>query len=655
MFATSSRARSNGRFRRTPRNYAAPAGFHHTMWRVMLWRLLALATTLVVTLALASSANAVLIPGPSGSLTFVESELWPTPPSTLYASSGSLQGGMSTPMVISEPGDATSEAGLGVDSAGNVVAAWNASRCYLGFNKYFACLSVPRGIWYAWKPAGGVFSAPQQLAAPAPGQGRVLVAMDSAGDVVVGYEQRGSVFIRRAHANGSFGPPVEVMSGSLMDNGTQNARLDYVGLDSQGELLIVADRDGMLEDRLGRPGRALGSPQMITPRESRSGYPYIGSVPAPVVAMGSGGDAFIAWTEQYKSGQEVQTVLRPAGGTFGPLQRLTSLMGTPHDRSWSSPTAAVVNAQGHAILALIKVAYPFANVVEVSESSASGIMSVPSALGTDGFPGPGETGVSLAENSDGETALRYGETSPAAQAIDGDPFTIDARFDASNRPFGPPKVIKSGTIGCSFAESVPPFAQPRPGCESVPTLIGAEGQAFYAVYSFPHGLGYQHGLNGIEVNPTEGMVEIQRLTQTMAGPTVELALPAITSPQPEPAPASLVDLGTSVQMDTHGRIHGHATCGNSGGRSCAITIAIEQATNTHLVLARKLLDIPAIEPHPLTITLDRSARRLLAHRHSIQALIVTSTTSNGGQATETDYPLTITPTRHNRLKEQVVA
>jgi hypothetical protein len=95
-------------------------------------------------------------------------------------------------------------------------------------------------------------------------------------------------------------------------------------------------------------------------------------------------------------------------------------------------------------------------------------------------------------------------------------------------------------------------------------------------------------------------------------------------------------------MDSHRRIHGHIICGNHGGGSCTIQITIEQATSPRSVLAHTLVKIPAIEAHPLSIILDRAARRLLAHHRTIKALIVTSTTSNTGPSTQTNYPLTLT-------------
>jgi hypothetical protein len=350
--------------------------------------------------------------------------------------------------------------------------------------------------------------------------------------------------------------------------------------------------------------------------------------------MGARGDALIAWQELYQSEQDqTQAVFRPAGGRFGPLQHLTGLQRGPS----TDPKAAVVNGQGHAVLALIGIAGPPPTIVEVSESDASGILSSPSTVGTNGHPGIGEALLSLADNADDESALRYAET--PGSAVNGVPFTAYVRFSANDQPFGPPQTLKSGTIGCSWGELTAPLTQRDPGCESVPTLIGAEGHAFYAAYAFPRGL---------TTDTSDWVVNIQHLTQSGVGPTVELTLPTRTIPEAEPGPASLVDLGTSVQMDRHGRIHGHVTCGNHSGDSCAITITIKQAASPNTVLSHTLINIPAIEPYPLTITVDRAARRLLSHHHAIAATILTSTANTAGPATETEYPLTITAPKHSR-------
>jgi hypothetical protein len=62
------------------------------------------------TLGCTGSADALLVQGPGGSLTFAESGFPLAVTSVLYASTGSLQTGMSTPVAISEPGDTTESA-----------------------------------------------------------------------------------------------------------------------------------------------------------------------------------------------------------------------------------------------------------------------------------------------------------------------------------------------------------------------------------------------------------------------------------------------------------------------------------------------------------------------------------------------------------------
>ena len=611
--------------------------------------LLVAAMGLVSGLGLAVQADATLLPGPGASLTYVESPRLART-SRLYASTGSLQEGMSAPVAISEPGDNSGLASLAGDSAGDVLAVWDSERNYEGFDRYDVPLSIPRGIWYAWKSAGGVFGPPQQLVAPAPGQGQPRVAMDPSGEAVVGYEDRGSVFIRRARANGAFGAAEPAMQGSLIAgsySGWGSTWLDFVGLSNQGELLVVTHRERTLEMRLAAPGGGLSPPQ-VAPGPSQVSGREAKCCTGPhnvVAAMGSRGDAVVAWEEYVNhpsGGVTLQTnaAYRPAGERFGPTQHLTSPESGPAS---ASPTEAVVDGQGHAILAMIGLRGP-QPIVNVSESDASGVLSTPAFVGTNSDPSYGPSTISLAENADDEAALRYAEASGGSTG--GYPFTVFVRFRAGGEALGPPQTLKSGTKDCY--ELVTGGAQRSYGCSALPTLVGAPEKAFYAVYGFEReGPGAPRGWE----------VLIQRLTREGTGPSVRFALPQLMEPEPEPAPASVVDFGDSTQADFRGHIHGHVTCGNHGGGEdnskangwCSIGVTIRDTNEPRLLLARTDLRVQAITPHPVTIVLDQAAKRLMAHHRVITALLVTRTANGARPPTETDYPLTITaPTRRTR-------
>jgi hypothetical protein len=286
-------------------------------------------------MASATCADADLVPGPDGSLTLVEEGC-----NGLCGSIGSLRGGMSPPVAMSEPGDWAGSQQLAVDRAGDVLAVWTAGRTYgpcatgsiagppLPRSEEF-CLPVPRGVWYAWRRHGGPFSEPRQLAAPASEQGEPLVAMDRGGDAAVGYEDDGSVLLRRSAPNKPFGPVIRVASGT---------GLTYLGMDDRGELLLVTSRGvGLIQARLARPGRALGAAQRIGHRGT-GGF----CCAAPVVAIGPRGDALIAWQEgEAPKEHRVQAVYRPAGGRFGRTQLLATFAA--HEEDAATPRQAVVD------------------------------------------------------------------------------------------------------------------------------------------------------------------------------------------------------------------------------------------------------------------------------------------------------------------------
>jgi hypothetical protein len=556
-----------------------------------------------------ASAGAALVEGPGGSLTLVEAAQGPqTRGAIVYASSGSLTGGFSSAVPISEPGDSAEDVQVATDGAGDVLAVWNADRDYEGFNRYMMPMVLPRGLWFAWRRKGGTFSAPQQLVAPPANEGEVQVAMDPGGEAAIGYEERGSVYIRRASAVGEvFGPPVRAMSGSLSRE-ESTAHLDYVGLDSLGELFVLISRHGILQVRTALPHRALGAAQALTPSSARSEY--------PTAAVGSGGAALVSWLENGPTGSQVQAIYRPAGTRFGAVQHLTPVQRPAYG---TIPEAAVVDGQGDVVLTLIATAGK-TPALEVSETTASGLLSAPTAVAE---PVDGVAGFSLADNEADETALAYDESSSPGQSIAGTPFTADVRFSTGARPFGAALVTESGAI---------PLGGPRPI-----VLVGA-GDAFYGV---------SVSERSPAVHEISRIVSVQRFTQHGAGPQLLMTLPTVTYPLDSPGPTSLVELGRASRVSPRGRIHGRVTCGNHPGVSCSIQITIRSTAQPDTVLARELVNVPASEKsHPLTVALNRTARRLLGERRAITASIATSTSSVGSAKTQTDYPLTLISSRH---------
>jgi len=521
----------------------------------------------------------------------------------LYGSSGSLQGGFSAPRLISEPGDGVESANAAVNGAGDLLVAWDARRNYprpeldsVRVLPRHLVSELPRGIWYAWRPARGSYSAPRELVAPAPGQGRALATMDAAGEAVVAYEERGSVYLRRARADGSFGPATTVAPGDLY----------YAGLDQAGELLVVSGHAGWLQARLAAPMGELGKPQNIG-RLANTETDEI-----PQVVMNTLGAAVIA------DGETV--AYRKAGRRFGAPQPLAPA-ATPTSHGTVLGVASVVmDQQGYAYFALARtfgegLAPP--SVGEASEWDGRASPPIPTPLGS-GFL----RGMSLAKNEAGEVALAYGEGGTGSYV----------RFSANGQPFGAPQPLGIG--GSCLNTELPELAERAiPQCEGNLTLVGAEGNAFFGISSF--------------ADAAIGTAfRVRSLSQSGTGPPVYGSPPEYVSPLPRLTPASFADFGPSVIVNAREQLPGEVACGTEEG-NCTIRIVVTSAKTPTQMLGTATLHINRWEQRAVAISLNHLGQRRLAHRGSLTARLVTNTTGSYGPSLETTYPLTILR-RHRR-------
>jgi hypothetical protein len=262
-------------------------------------------------------------------------------------------------------------------------------------------------------------------------------------------------------------------------------------------------------------------------------------------------------------------------------------------------------------------------VVKVSESNAAGVLSPPVVLASNVSDGP--EAISLASNRYGERALRYVEVSPPAQPYPVFPFSVDVRIGASGKPLGAARALCSGLLG--------PTEAPAIECEASRTLVGANGDGFYAVSVFTRELA--------SASPSR-VVAIERVTRSSTGPAVQVALPPMTtfSAPREPEPASLVDFGAVARVDSHGRLHGSVTCGNAFGASCSIQITITTTSQPRLIIARARVTLTA-GIRTIAVKLRSASKGRLRHGHSISARMRTVTRSSTGSTLQTDYPLTI--------------
>jgi hypothetical protein len=561
------------------------------------------AAAVAVTPVLCNRADgATMVAGPGPSLTVVET-LIPSyrigsTLSTLYAYDGSPQNGFSEPQPISEPGDGSIFPDLAGDGAGDVLAVWSAARLYPA--RSGTDMQLPRGIWYTRRPAGGSFLVPRQLAAPALGQSFAMAAMSRTGEAAVAYEERGSIYLRRARPNRDFGAARMIARGTL----------GYVGFDGAGELLIVSGSASAFQARFARASGKLGKAQTIGPGSSGSEY-----LPGrPAIAMNAHGATVIAWT-----GDFVFASYRKPRGRFGPTLRLTPPI--PHNSDARPALANVVmDNRGRATFGLgIFGGIVGLGYAETSSWNGKGAPSAPVPVGGGVTPEPG---MSLAENEAGEAAVSYSEGFRAG---------VGVSFSSNGQPFGSPQRLAPGICPAS------PLLVVRESCEGIPTLVGAQGRNFFTVLKLPVPL--QH-----DTEAFGQMSEIRGLSRAGATSPRYVSLPEPVFPEPRSDPASVVNVGPSTTVDARGRIHAQVQCGTDEG-GCSVQMAVREIAPHRLTLGRLAVRLGGFVERPVTIALSRAGRRELAKRRKLRASLVTRTTGAYGPVLETIYPLTLVRAR----------
>ncbi len=556
-----------------------------------------------------SADSAEMAAGPDQSLTVVET---PVPSytfgstlSTLYAYSGSAQEGFSVPVPISEPGDGPGTPDLAVDRAGDALAVWSASRVYIARSQFGESLQMPRGIWYAWRPAGGSFLPPRQLAAPAPGQGVAMAAMSRTGEMAIAYEERGSIYLRRGRANRDFGPATVITGGTLTPTGP-TTRLGYLGFDAAGELLIVSSRTDRIQAQFVAPNGKLGKAQLIGPRLSKHEY-----LPGDLaVAMNARGAAVIAWASDY-----VFAAYRKPRSRFGPTQRLTPPI--PRDSDARPGLANVVmDERGLAMFGL----GTFGGIAgiglpEMSYWDGKGSPSEHTSLGGWTTTRPG---MSLAENEADEAAVAYVGQQGAG---------VEVRFNSHGQPFGPSQRMTAGPCpGVGLAVTLE-------HCGVIPAIVGARDGAFFAV-TRSSVIG-RHSPDG-----HRRVAEIRSLSRAGVSPPSYVSLPEPPFPEPRSAPASIINIDATTTVDAHGRIHAKVRCGTDEG-GCSVRMSVTNGASRRPILGHRTVRLGGFEERPITITLSRRGRRELVRRGSLHVLLLTRTTGTYGPALETTYPLTL--------------
>jgi hypothetical protein len=521
-------------------------------------------------------------------------------------SSGSPQTGFSEPQVISEPGDYAFLGNIVSDEAGDQLAVWSAGRAY---NQNAICgrymnpcpFLVGRGLWYARRPAGRPFEAPLPVAAPASNENQIMSAMDARGDAVVAYAARNAVYVRRGSANGIFGAPLKVAGGA--------PTLRYIGIDATGEILVVTERGGKIWARLDGFGRPPASAQILTLPKGPGGYPFAGSA---IAAIGSGGQALVAWTTTRRSGGDrTQVAYRAANRKFGKPRTFAK---------FTSPVAASIDSHGQALLVLQQTAGNEPRL-ESTRTGSNDAFASPTMLGDRGWFGApiGEsTGANTAVDSNGDIVISGIQRNPEGPQVAGTTTTMEMLTSVAGEPFSQPVTLSTGTPTLSW----PPVSVAIPA-------VAVDNQHLSAATW----IGPQSATSLLA----------QEWTPKGASPVAQIPLIVPTDRLSVFAPSSLLDFGEKTHPNRHGQLLAQLSCGSESPGPCTVQVTIETAdTPSTTVLAHASLRIPANTTRHVVIGLDTQALRLLGEHRTVHARVATLTLNGIGSPTPTDYPLLIT-------------
>ena len=188
---------------------------------------------------------------------------------------------------------------VSVDAAGNAIAVW------LQGNRSLA----------AYRPAGGTWSAPEEIAAT-DGVFVASIAQDPAGNAMAawmlidGRGQRVQAAVRPA--GGPWGPPEDLSSTGV-------SFYPEISIDAAGNATVLwlqyDGGDAVVKARTRPAGGEWESPADLSPVPGRSDLPKL--------AVGANGDAVAVWRLHAGSLALVQAARRRAGGAWGTPQELT--------------------------------------------------------------------------------------------------------------------------------------------------------------------------------------------------------------------------------------------------------------------------------------------------------------------------------------------
>ena len=333
-------------------------------------------------------------------------------------------GAWSAPQDLSAAGHDADFPQVALDAAGNGLAVWEGDN---GTNEI---------VQAAARPAGGAWSAPQDLSATGQNAHRPQVALDPAGNALAVWERsNGTNLIVQAAARpagGAWSAPQDLSAAG------HDADLPQVALDAAGNGLAVWERDnGTTEivQAAARPtGGAWSAPQDLSAGQNAAN---------PQVALDADGNALAVWEHYNGTNYIVQAAARPA---------VSGVWQTPQDLSAAGQSAyepeVALAAAGNALAVWIRSNGTNDIVQAAARPPASGVWQAPQDLSAAGRDAANPQ-VTLDAAGD---ALAVWQRYNGANAI-----VEGAGYDYAGPVFHGLSIPTSGTPGTALVFSVSPF------------------------------------------------------------------------------------------------------------------------------------------------------------------------------------------------------
>ena len=215
-------------------------------------------------------------------------------------------GTWSAPQDLTAPGGDAEGAEVAFDSAGNAIAVW------VRFNGANFIVQA------AARPAGGGWSLPQDLSATGGDSANPQIALDSAGNAVAVWERSegANVKIQTAvrPAGGAWSAPQDLSAPG------EDAREPEVAFDGWGNAMAIWSRSNGAHYVIQAAERPFGGGWGAAEDLSAAGH----SADVPQLALDPLGDAIAVWRRSDDGSNGIaQAALRPAGGTWGAIRDLS--------------------------------------------------------------------------------------------------------------------------------------------------------------------------------------------------------------------------------------------------------------------------------------------------------------------------------------------